>query len=52
MLGDEIAHSLGFAVHKERLLFFLSIADDLGIGLSGRDIGFIGLLILTWSDSS
>jgi iron complex transport system permease protein len=46
MLGDEIAHSLGFAVHKERLLFFLSISLMTSASVSlGGTIGFIGLLI-------
>ena len=46
MLGDEIAHSLGFAVHKERLLFFIAISLMTSASVSlGGTIGFIGLLI-------
>lgn len=46
MLGDEIAHSLGFAVHKERLLFFIAVALMTSASVSlGGTIGFIGLLI-------
>lgn len=46
MLGDELAHSLGFSVHKERLLLFISVALMTGASVSlGGTIGFIGLLI-------
>jgi iron complex transport system permease protein len=46
MLGDEIAHSLGFNVHRERLLFFIGIALMTSASVSlGGTIGFIGLLI-------
>jgi iron complex transport system permease protein len=46
MLGDEIAHSLGFAVHRERLLFFIAISLMTSASVSlGGTIGFIGLLI-------
>ena len=46
MLGDEIAHSLGFAVNKERLLFFIAISLMTSASVSlGGTIGFIGLLV-------
>ena len=46
MLGDELAHSLGFSVHKERLLLFVSVALMTAASVSlGGTIGFIGLLI-------
>jgi len=46
ILGDELAHSLGFSVHRERFLFFVSIALMTGASVSiGGIIGFIGLLI-------
>jgi iron complex transport system permease protein len=46
MLGDEFAHSLGFSVHRERLLLFISIALMTSASVSlGGTIGFIGLLI-------
>ncbi len=46
MLGDEIAHSLGFAVHKERLLFFVAVSLMTSASVSlGGTIGFIGLLM-------
>ena len=46
MLGDEIAHSLGFNVHRERLLFFIAISLMTSASVSlGGTIGFIGLLI-------
>jgi iron complex transport system permease protein len=46
MLGDEIAHSLGFAVHRERLLFFIAISLMTSASVSlGGTIGFIGLLV-------
>ncbi len=46
MLGDDIAHSLGFAVHRERLLFFaaVSLMTSASVALGGT-IGFVGLLI-------
>jgi iron complex transport system permease protein len=46
MLGDEIAYSLGFAVHRERLLLFIAISlmTSASVALGGT-IGFIGLLI-------
>jgi iron complex transport system permease protein len=46
MLGDELAHSIGFSVHKERLLLFVSVALMTSASVSlGGTIGFIGLLI-------
>ena len=46
MLGDEIAHSLGFNVQKERILFFVAISLMTSASVSlGGTIGFIGLLI-------
>lgn len=46
MLGDELAHSLGFSVHKERMLLFVSVALMTAASVSlGGTIGFIGLLI-------
>lgn len=46
MLGDELAHSIGFSVHRERLLLFISVALMTSASVSlGGTIGFIGLLI-------
>jgi iron complex transport system permease protein len=46
ILGDEIAHSLGFSVHRERLLLFVSISLMTSASVSlGGIIGFIGLLV-------
>lgn len=46
ILGDEFAHSLGFSVQKERLLFFVSMALMTAASVSlGGTIGFIGLLM-------
>jgi len=46
MLGDELAHSLGFSVHRERLLLFISISLMTAASVSlGGIIGFIGLLM-------
>jgi iron complex transport system permease protein len=46
MLGDDFAHSLGFSVHKERLLLFVSVALMTAASVSlGGTIGFIGLLV-------
>lgn len=46
ILGDELAHSLGFSVHRERLVLFISIALMTGASVSlGGIIGFIGLLM-------
>ena len=45
-LGDELAHSLGFSVHRERILLFASVALMTAASVSlGGTIGFIGLLI-------
>lgn len=46
ILGDEFAHSLGFSVNRERLLFFISMALMTSASVSlGGTIGFIGLLM-------
>jgi len=46
MLGDELAHSLGFSAHKERLLLFIAVALMTAASVAlGGTIGFIGLLI-------
>jgi iron complex transport system permease protein len=46
MLGDELAHSLGFSVHKERTLLFASVALMTAASVSlGGTVGFIGLLM-------
>lgn len=46
MLGDDLAHSLGFSAHRERLLFFISVALMTSASVSlGGTIGFIGLLV-------
>lgn len=46
ILGDELAHSLGFSVHKERLLVFMSISLMTAASVAlGGIIGFIGLLV-------
>ncbi len=46
MLGDDLAHSLGFSVHRERFLLFISIALMTSASVSlGGTIGFIGLLM-------
>jgi iron complex transport system permease protein len=46
ILGDELAHSLGFSVHWERLLVFISISLMTAASVSlGGIIGFIGLLV-------
>lgn len=46
ILGDELAHSLGFAPHRERVLLFVSVGlmTSASVSLGGM-IGFIGLLI-------
>ena len=46
ILGDEFAHSLGFAPHRERVLLFISVGlmTSASVALGGM-IGFIGLLI-------
>lgn len=46
MLGDELAHSLGFSVQRERLFLFASVALMTSASVSlGGTIGFIGLLM-------
>ncbi len=46
MLGDDLAHSLGFSARRERLLFFVSVALMTSASVSlGGTIGFIGLLV-------
>jgi iron complex transport system permease protein len=46
ILGDEFAHSLGFAVQRERLTMFASMALMTSASVSlGGTIGFIGLLM-------
>jgi iron complex transport system permease protein len=46
ILGDELAHSLGFSVHRERVLLFISISLMTAASVSlGGIIGFIGLLV-------
>ena len=46
MLGDELAHSLGFSVHKERLLLFIAVSLMTAASVAlGGTIGFIGLLV-------
>jgi iron complex transport system permease protein len=46
ILGDEFAHSLGFAVQRERLLMFAGMALMTSASVSlGGTIGFIGLLM-------
>jgi iron complex transport system permease protein len=46
ILGDEFAHSLGFAPHRERVLLFVSVGLMTAASVSlGGMIGFIGLLI-------
>ena len=46
MLGDDLAHSLGFSAHNERLLLFVSVALMTAASVSlGGTIGFIGLLV-------
>jgi len=46
ILGDEFAHSLGFAVQRERLLMFAAMALMTSASVSlGGTIGFIGLLM-------
>ncbi|MEJ2697112.1 MAG: iron ABC transporter permease [Candidatus Sulfobium sp.] len=46
ILGDELAHSLGFTPHRERLLLFVSVGlmTAASVALGGM-IGFIGLLV-------
>lgn len=46
ILGDEFAHSLGFAPRKERLFLFVSVGLMTAASVSlGGMVGFIGLLI-------
>lgn len=46
ILGDELAHSLGFSVHKERFILFMSISLMTAASVSlGGIIGFVGLLV-------
>jgi iron complex transport system permease protein len=46
ILGDELAHSLGFSVYRERLFLFVSISLMTAASVSlGGIIGFIGLLV-------
>lgn len=46
ILGDEFAHSLGFAVQRERLIMFAAMALMTSASVSlGGTIGFIGLLM-------
>lgn len=46
ILGDEIAHSLGFSPFKERLILFVSVGLMVASSVSlGGIVGFIGLLI-------
>ena len=46
ILGDEFAHSLGFAVQRERLILFgaMALMTSASVSLGGT-IGFIGLLM-------
>jgi iron complex transport system permease protein len=46
ILGDELAHSLGFSPLRERLILFISVGLLTGASVSlGGMIGFIGLLM-------
>ena len=46
VLGDDLAYSLGFSVHRERLLLFASVAVMTAASVSlGGTVGFIGLII-------
>lgn len=46
ILGDEIAHSLGFSPHKERLLLFVAVGLMVASSVSlGGTVGFVGLLV-------
>lgn len=46
ILGDEFAHSLGFAPHRERFILFVSVGLLTAASVSlGGMIGFIGLLV-------
>lgn len=46
ILGDEVAHSLGFAPHRERVILFVAVGLMTAASVSlGGMIGFIGLLV-------
>ncbi|GAB4390826.1 MAG: iron ABC transporter permease [Thermodesulfovibrionales bacterium] len=46
MLGDDLAHSLGFSPRRERVLLFVAVALMTGSSVSlGGMVGFIGLLM-------
>jgi iron complex transport system permease protein len=46
ILGDELAHSLGFTPLRERLVLFIAVGLLTGASVSlGGTIGFIGLLM-------
>lgn len=46
ILGDELAHSLGFSPHTERLILFVAVGLMTAASVSlGGMIGFIGLLV-------
>ena len=46
ILGDELAHSLGFSPHKERFILFVSVGLLTAASVSlGGMIGFVGLLV-------
>lgn len=46
ILGDEVAHSLGFSPHRERVLLFVAVGLMTAASVSlGGMIGFIGLLV-------
>lgn len=46
VLGDEIAHSLGFSAEKERFFFFVAVAIMTAASVSlGGTVGFIGLIV-------
>ncbi len=46
MLGDEVAHSLGFNPYRERLLLFLSVSLMTASSVSlGGIVGFVGLVV-------
>jgi iron complex transport system permease protein len=46
MLGDDLAHSLGFSPRKERFILFISVGFMTAASVSlGGMIGFIGLLV-------
>lgn len=46
MLGDDLAHSLGFSPNRERAILFISVALLVSTSVSlGGMIGFVGLII-------